>query len=146
MEGNQTIRVFLDTNILISGIFFSGVESKLLSLSKIEFITSDIAVSELKEVVMRKFVSIKAESKRITFQEIDRALGDFRVIKENEYRGYIGEASRFVKGRNDRKILAAVLFAKPDYFITGDKHFHTEKIKEKVEVKHTQEVLKELRE
>ena len=62
MEGNQTIRVFLDTNILISGIFFSGIESKLLSLSKIEFITSDTAVSELKEVVMRKFVSIKAES------------------------------------------------------------------------------------
>ncbi len=71
------MKVFLDTNILISGIFFSGNESNLLSFPNIELFTSQIALEELKEVVSRKFVSLKAESRRIAFQEIYKATGEF---------------------------------------------------------------------
>lgn len=65
------MKIFLDTNILISGIFFSSNESRLLSIPNIEFFTSDIALEELKEVVSRKFVSLKIESKSIAYQEIE---------------------------------------------------------------------------
>lgn len=54
------------------------------------------------------------------------------------------EAAKLVRGKNDQRILAAVLYVKPDYFITGDKHFHTRRIKERIKIRNAQEVLKEL--
>jgi hypothetical protein len=53
---------------------------------------------------------------------------------------YLMEATKLVNEKNDRKILAAVLFVKPDYFVTGDKYFHTEMVKRKVRVKHTRDI------
>ncbi len=47
-----------------------------------------------------------------------------------------------VGGKNDQKILAAILFSKPDYFVTGDKHFYNEKVKTKVKIRKTREILK----
>ena len=139
------MKIFLDTNVLISGIFFSGNESRLLSLPNIELITSDIAVMELKEVVSRKFVSLKVESKRIAFQEVEKALGDIRVIGWEESAAYLKEASKLVRGENDRKILAAVLYIDPDYFITGDKHFHTTAVGKKIKVRHSKDILRDLK-
>ena len=139
------MKIFVDTNILISGIFFTGKESRLLSLPGIELFTSDVAVMELREVVVRKFASLKVESKRIAFQEVEKALGDVRVIGWKETMRYLMEATKLVNGKNDRKILAAVLSVKPDYFVTGDKHFHTEVVKQKVRVKYTKDILRELK-
>lgn len=34
-------RVFIDTNILLSGIFFEGNESKVLDLLEVDLITSE---------------------------------------------------------------------------------------------------------
>jgi predicted nucleic acid-binding protein len=73
VEEDQEVRIFADTNVLISGIFFTGNESHLLSLPSIELFTSDVAVMELREVVSRKFASLKVESKRIAFQEVGKA-------------------------------------------------------------------------
>ncbi|MCK4353446.1 PIN domain-containing protein [candidate division WOR-3 bacterium] len=86
MEKGKTVRkkLFLDTNIIISGLFFKGNESKLLLLS-VELYTSDTIVFELKEVVTQKFKSLKIESKRIAFKETERALMDFKIVKEKEY-------------------------------------------------------------
>lgn len=139
------MKIFLDTDILISGIFFTGNESRVLFLPNIELITSDVAVMELKEVVSRKFASLKIESKRIAFQEIEKALGDIKVIGWRESARYLKEASELVKRENDRKILAAVLYVNPDYFITGDKHFHTAAVKKKVKVIHGRDVVRELK-
>jgi len=38
-------KVFLDTNILLSGIFFEGSESLILELSEIMLVTSDVVVN-----------------------------------------------------------------------------------------------------
>lgn len=139
------MKIFLDTNILISGIFFSGNESRLLSIPNIEFFTSNIALEELKEVVSRKFVSLKTESKRIAYQEIYKATGDIHIVSERISAKYLMEATTLVKGENDQKILAAVLYIKPDFFVTGDHHFHTAEIKRKVNTRRTTELLKELK-
>ena len=37
-------RIFLDTNILISGIFFEGNESKILDMLEVELITCEDVV------------------------------------------------------------------------------------------------------
>jgi len=34
-------RIFLDTNVLISGIFFEGNESKILNMIELDLITSE---------------------------------------------------------------------------------------------------------
>ncbi len=71
-------KVFLDTNILISGIFFEGNESKILDLVELDLITCEDVVEELE---------------------------------------------------------------KPDYFLTGDTHFHVDQIKRIVNVVTTKDFL-----
>ena len=80
-------RVFLDTNILISGVFFEGNESKILEM-----------------------------------------------------------AGRLINHQKDIPILAAVLAAKPDFFITGDSHFFTARVKSVVTVKNSKEFLSTIQE
>ena len=47
-------RIFLDTNILISGIFFEGNESKILDMVELDLITSEDVVDELKKITKKK--------------------------------------------------------------------------------------------
>jgi len=47
-------KVFLDTNILISGIFFEGNESKVLDMMEVDLITCEDVVEELRKVVKKK--------------------------------------------------------------------------------------------
>jgi len=137
----QVKKIFLDTNILISAIFFRGNEAKLLTLPGLIFITSDTVVAELKTVILKKISSLKIESQKIALQEIENSLRDFSIVKESEYNQHLPKAYQFLKNDPDRKILAAVLASRPDYFITGDKHFHTAKIKKLVNVRYTKEIL-----
>lgn len=142
MEKDSPIKkIFLDTNILISAIFFRGNEAKLLTLPGLAFITSDTVVAELKTVILKKISSLKIESQKIALQEIENSLRDFFILKESEYNQHLSKVYQFLQNEPDRKILAAVLASKPDYFITGDKHFHTTKIKKLVDVKYTREIL-----
>lgn len=53
-------RVFVDANTLVSGIVFSGSEHELLNggaPGKLEFVTSEDVVSEVLQVIGRKFPS-----------------------------------------------------------------------------------------
>ena len=138
-------KIFVDTNVVISGTFFEGNESKLLSLEDIDLYTSDVVVKELKDVAMRKFASLKMEDKRIALIEIERSLIDFAVVmEEKDYKRNIGKAKKLISKGKDSKILAAVLTIKPDYFVTGDKDFQSTKIKKLVPVRYTKEVLENL--
>jgi putative PIN family toxin of toxin-antitoxin system len=139
-------RVFVDANVLISGIFFKGNESKLLSALNVELITSDTVIKEIYDVARLKFKSLKISTQKIALQEIENALKDIsEIIKKEKYISYLPEVEKLVKSEDDRSILAAVLFTKPDYFVTGDKHFYSEAVKKKVKIKKTKEVLKELK-
>lgn len=139
-------KLFVDANIIISGTFFEGNESKLLSIEDIDLYTSELIVEEVKEVIHRKFKSLKIEDKRIAIIEVDRSLMDFEeIVKEDAYIHKIQEAWKLIRKEKDSKILAAVLAIKPTYFVTGDKDFHKSKIKQVVPVMHTKDVLKELK-
>ena len=138
-------KIFIDANVIISGTFFEGNESKLISLEDADLYTSDVVIKEVKDVAMRKFKSLKVEDKRIALIEIERSLIDFEVIvKEKDYKRNIGRAKKLIRKEKDSKILAAVLAINPDYFVTGDKDFHNFKIKQLVPVRYTKEVLEDL--
>ncbi len=70
---------------------------------------------------------------------------DIEVIKEEEYREKMDAAERCLDGENDRKVLAAVLAYEPDFFITGDGHFHNEEVEKKVDIIKSRDLLEEIK-
>lgn len=139
-------KVFIDTNILLSGIFFSGNESKLLSLLEIDLITSDLVLEEAREVVRRKFQVFGVESFKVALEELENALMDFtEIIQKKDYIHKFKTARELIDKEKDSRILAAVLAVKPDYFVTGDTDFYTLKIKKILAVCKTREILAALK-
>ncbi len=109
-------RVFVDANTLVSGIVFSGPEHELLkkgASGRFEFVTSEDVVSEVLQVIGRKF-----PSKAGLAQEFLSLCG-IRVIRRSDYAGIIGRQS--VRDRNDRHVLAAAIASRCQIIVSGDK-------------------------
>jgi putative PIN family toxin of toxin-antitoxin system len=108
------MRIFLDANILISGIIFKGKEHELLIKNKnIFFITSEDVLEETRAVIIEKF----PESSELV--EIFLSILNPTVIKRKDYASKLNEYST-VRDKNDRHILAAAIIGKVDYIVTGD--------------------------
>ena len=140
-------KIFIDSNTIISGTFFSGLESILLATRDIELITAEICKEEVLEVTRRKFKSFGVETLRIALEEVENSFRDIIVILEDDYIHNIGKAEGLIKDKNkvnDRKVLAAALTVNPDYFVTGDSDFDTEEIKKEINVVTTRDVLERL--
>jgi len=107
-------KVILDTNIFVSAIIFGGKPREVLRLiqkGKIEgFITSFI-VSELKEVLRKKFDFSEEKLRNVE----DLVTDDFIKIEPKVsllvIKNYLA----------DNKIIEAAVEADADYLITGDK-------------------------
>lgn len=127
-------KVFLDTNVLLSGIFFEGNESVILDSIGLELITSEDAAIELQRVVKKKLKYLRERTFEIAVTETEKALTDITVIPRKKYSHKIKEAGFLIKHKKDIPILAVVLYVKPDYFVTGDAHFFTDDIKSIVNV------------
>jgi predicted nucleic acid-binding protein len=65
---------------------------------------------------------------------MERALSDIGIIPRLSYNQKIKDAEKLISHKKDIPILAAVLFAKPDYFLTGDVHFFADKVRKVVTV------------
>jgi len=139
-------RVFLDTNILISGVFFEGNESKILEMAEIDLITSRDVVEELKKVTIKKLKYLGERSLEIALSELESALTDIEILPRAKYIRKMEMAGRLINHQKDIPILAAVLAAKPDFFITGDSHFFTARVKSVVTVKNSKEFLSTIQE
>lgn len=138
-------KVLVNTNIIISGIFFEGLESEILDSKDIKLFTADICKEETIEVAERKFSDLSSDSLEKVIAEVEDAFLDIDVIDEQEYRDDMDEAIDLIDGENDGKVLAAVLSTQPDYFITGDEDFYTENIEERVNIVKSRELLKRMK-
>jgi len=127
-------KVFVDTNILLSGIFFEGNESRILDLVEMDLVTSEDVVDELRSVVKKKLKYLKERTFEIALTEMEKALTDILIIPRSKYKHRLKDAESLISHKKDVPILAAVLFAKPNYFLTGDVHFFTEKIERIIHV------------
>ena len=137
-------RIFLDTNILISGIFFDGNESKVLDMPEVELITCEDVVYELKSVTKKKLKYLDQRSLEIALLEVDRALSDIDILPRENYLKKSLEAEALIAHRKDIPILAAALYANADYLLTGDSHFFTDKVKSEIKVRNTREFFAEI--
>lgn len=134
-------RIFLDTNILISGIFFEGNEAKILDLVEVDLVTAEDVIEELHKVVEKKLKYLTTRTLEIAIQEMKRAVSDIRVLKSKDYLHLIPKAERLITHKKDVRILAAALAAKPDFFLTGDAHFFTDDVGKVVQVMTAKEFL-----
>jgi len=137
-------RIFLDTNILISGIFFKGNESKILDMPEVDLITCEDVVYELKNVMKKKLKYLDQRNLEIALVEVDRALSDIDILPREKYLEKSLEAEALIAHEKDIPILAAALYANADYLLTGDSHFFTDKVKSELKVKKAREFLDEI--
>jgi len=138
-------RVFLDTNVLISGIFFEGNESRILDIPEIDLITCEDCVSELYSVARKKLKYLGDRSLELALLELGKALSDFEVISRSGYKAKIKSAGKLINHSKDIPILAAALSVMPDCLLTGDKHFFADEIKGILNVKTSAEFLSDIR-
>ena len=118
----HTLRIVLDTNVLLSGIAFSGgVPGKIMSawrLGSIEVVLSDFIIEELRRVLPRL-----NHRHGLTSAEIDDLLDILSI--QAEILMPLLPNEQLLRDTNDLPVLgtllAAVELGNIDYLITGDK-------------------------
>jgi putative PIN family toxin of toxin-antitoxin system len=108
----------MDTNILVSGLVFRrGNEHKLLQLVEdgaLSLVLPDYVVAEAKRVLAAKFPGYEG------LLDVFLAHIESRIVSGEEIRLLVSAASLKVRDDKDAVVLASVLAADPDYFVTGD--------------------------
>ena len=107
------MKVFLDTNVLVSGFATRGLCADVirLVLAEHELITADVVLNELKRVLKHK-IQLPGEQ----IQEILTFLESQTVQPKP-----LSPFSVPVRDKGDQWVLASALAAKADVFVTGDK-------------------------
>lgn len=107
------MKVFLDTNVLVSGFATRGLCADVirLVLAEHELITADVVLNELKRVLKHK-IQLPGEQ----IQEILTFLESQTVQPKPT-----APSSIPVRDEEDQWVLASALAAKADVFVTGDK-------------------------
>ncbi len=107
------MKVFLDTNVLVSGFATRGLCADVirLVLAEHELITADVVLNELKRVLKHK-IQLPGEQ----IQEILTFLESQTVQPKP-----ISPPSIPVRDEDDEWVLASALAAKAEVFVTGDK-------------------------
>ncbi len=110
--------VLLDTNILISGLVFTGNELRILELileGNIDLVLPETAIIEAKEVLKRKFAGLNS----LLDLFLDKI--DFQLVRLVDILPRSVRDSEKVGDRNNVYIFSSAAIAKPDYVITGDR-------------------------
>ncbi|MFH0815428.1 MAG: putative toxin-antitoxin system toxin component, PIN family [Methanobacteriota archaeon] len=114
------LRLALDANVVLSGLFFDGNEDELLVdglAGRYRLVLSGEIMEEVEDVVARKFRGSPRAPDAI------RVLEDVVWASEFHRGPYPGlkRANAVVRDADDAVHVAFVLAARPDAFVTGDK-------------------------
>lgn len=114
------MRLVLDTNIVISGLFWSGPPAQLLEsaqANEVELFTTRQLLAELTRVLYRaKFANAIAAS-RLSIEELVLGYADLATVIEPS-----SIAPTITADPDDDQVLACGLAAKTDLIVSGDKH------------------------
>lgn len=114
------LKLFLDANTAISGLFFDGNEAKLLELGKLGLCNLIISEYVLKEIVrVLRSARFGLSEEEISFL-ISYLFSCAKLYKDSPPK-YIKAHYHELKDEKDVPVLAGFLFLKCDYLITGDK-------------------------
>lgn len=111
------MRVVIDTNVLISAIFWTGKPKQVLNKvrrGEITFLTSEFILEEIRDVLTREDKPFK-----LSAEEAERIVTEMRnlavVVK-------IGSHVSVCKDENDNKVLDCAIDGNANCIITGDSH------------------------
>lgn len=114
-------RVFVDTNVLISGLVFAGNEFDLLEMARvgtIRLVLAEAVIEEARRVISRRF----PEMRDILERFLESADYDWVDRPDQEA---IQSASVVLRDPDDAEIVASAMLAEPTVMITGDKDLLT---------------------
>ena len=136
------IKIFIDTNIIITGTFFSGYESLLIKISGADFVTADVCLEEARNVTSR---SNFKDDTSIALKKLENTFMVLKVINAEKY-SYLLPRAKFLipKKINDQRVLAAAMHLQPNYFVSRDTDFDKKNIKQILNMKTAEEILSEL--
>ena len=109
------IKVVLDTNILISSLFWKGPPHRIVDLAianKIQSITSPEILAEIETVLFEDFPGFP-------YQRIEEILRD--ILSYSQLITVEQIPVKELRDVRDTKIIACALSAKANYIVTGDK-------------------------
>ncbi len=127
------IRVMLDSNILISGIVFSGNERILINTiysNSLILVLNEYIEIEVESVIRKKF----PKQKLIFRNLIDLMIVEYTPAPSVDM---VEEAKLLIRDPKDAIILASAIDAKPDFFVSGDLDFHTDDVRKRINVVNT---------
>lgn len=110
---DESLKVVLDTNILISAIAFGGRSEEVLNLvldEKIIAVSSPVLLAEFQEVYKKKF-PLKSADFELTLESIEEI---FKIIRPKK-------SLKIVRDEDDNRVLEAAVEGECQYIITGDK-------------------------
>jgi len=125
------VRILIDTNIIISALFFDKkplellekcIQSKLGQFPvKIEYIIPQYVRDETHDVIKWKFDENYTDEKRLLLDSIFESAEN---VTYEDIQEYIQEAEELIGSvdETDVPVIAAVLASRPDYLITGNNH------------------------
>ena len=111
------MRVVIDPNVLISALFWVGRPKRLLNLvrsGKIDFITSEPLLTELKAVC-----TSKAKPFQLSKSEAEKIIDHVKDIAEEIVS--LKSKVTLCKDEADNRVLECALDGKADCIVTGDK-------------------------
>jgi len=124
-KGNKSLRIFIDTNILISAVLSEkSISAKVLRyvIEEHELVICSFTLTEASKVIERKFPNRLSQwDKFLTSLEFELAYtpSDLSLVEAPPIRDIA-----------DLPILVSAIVVQPDFLVTGDYDFHTPEIQE----------------
>jgi len=114
------MKVILDTNVLISGLLWSGVPSQILNLveeDKIKLCFTLKTLSELESVLQySKFIPF-LQKMEVSVDKLINRLSERAIVSSKNLKIKV-----ITEDPSDNKFLACALIVKASYIVSGDKH------------------------
>ena len=111
------MRIVIDTNVLISAIFWTGKPKQLLNhvrRQKITFVTSNQLLDELREILIRQDKPFHLSGNEA--DQVVEAMRGFAEIVEPHSQITV------CHDQMDNRVIACAIDGKAEYIITGDLH------------------------
>ena len=119
MASKPELRVFLDTNVIFSGLYSPdgapGIILERFVKGSISVVVSQQVLEEVIRTVKEKLPGVLPVLRQLLVNTPPEVIADPKLPDIEPWRKklHLGDAA----------ILAAAVTAQPDYFVTGDRHF-----------------------